>query len=179
MPRVDDDDALDVQAARRGDHDAFARLVTRHTPTVTRLMQRFTREPGMLEELVQDTFVEVHGSLARFRGDAPFVHYLRRIGTRVGYRFWTARRRAVGTVSDEALVELAVDGERGVRDDAEWVHAWLARLSPRDRLVLTLVYLEDCTMVEAAKLAGWSVAMTKVQAHRARKRLARLMENEG
>lgn len=174
-----DDDTADVDAARGGDHDAFARLVRRHTPAVTQLMRRFTRDPLLLEELVQDAFVEVHKSLPRFRGDAPFLHYLRRIGTRVGYRFWTRRNQAPPTTSDDVLAEVATDDRRpAAHDDAEWVHATLARLQPRDRLVLTLVYLEGCSMAEVAELTEWSVAMAKTQAHRARKRLAALLEED-
>lgn len=174
-----DDDTADVEAARRGDHDAFARLVDRHTPAVTRLMRRFTRDPRQLEELVQDTFVEVHGALPRFRGDAPFLHYLRRIGTRVGYRLWTRRSRGPELVGDATRLDVAVhDGGAAARDEAEWVAAMLARLRPRDRLVLTLVYLEGCSMAEVAELTDWSLAMVKTQTHRARRRLAKILETQ-
>ena len=56
------------------------------------------------------------------------------------------------------------------------MHALLARLPPRDRLVLTLIYLDGCSVAEAAELTGWSQTMTKVQAHRARKKLKKLLE---
>ena len=58
----------------------------------------------------------------------------------------------------------------------ELVHAVLAQLPPRDRLVLTLLYLDECSVAEAAQLSGWSKAMVKVQAHRARKKLKSLIE---
>jgi RNA polymerase sigma-70 factor (ECF subfamily) len=59
------------------------------------------------------------------------------------------------------------------------VHRVLAQLPPRDRLVLTLVYLQGCTIDEAATLAGWTRTMTKVQAHRARGKLKKLLESDG
>ena len=52
----------------------------------------------------------------------------------------------------------------------------LEKLAPRDRLVLTLLYLESRSVAEAADLAGWSESMVKVQAHRARKRFRNLLE---
>ena len=52
----------------------------------------------------------------------------------------------------------------------------LEMMSHRDRLVLTLLYWDDCTVAEAAELAGWTQTMVKVQAHRARKKLKRLLE---
>ena len=63
------------------------------------------------------------------------------------------------------------DGSVDAADAAGRVHALLAELPPRDRLVLTLIYLEGCSVSEAAEQAGWSQTMTKVQAHRARKKL--------
>ena len=42
--------------------------------------------------------------------------------------------------------------------------------------MLTLLYWDDCTVAEAAELAGWTQTMVKVQAHRARKKLKRLLE---
>ncbi len=61
-------------------------------------MTRFTRDERMLEELVHDVFVEAYFSLDGYRGDAPFEHWLQRIATRVGYRYWTRRGREPATV---------------------------------------------------------------------------------
>ena len=52
----------------------------------------------------------------------------------------------------------------------------LGELSPRDRLVLTLMYWEEMPVAEIARQTGWTQGMVKVQAHRARKRLRRLLE---
>ena len=47
----------------------------------------------------------------------------------------------------------------------------LARLSPDDRLVLSLVYLEGFSSAEAARLLNWSLINVKVRAYRARKKM--------
>ena len=54
---------------------------------------------------------------------------------------------------------------------ARLVRALLDRLPPRDRLVLVLVYIEGHSIDEAARLAGWSKTMVKVQAFRARRKM--------
>ena len=59
------------------------------------------------------------------------------------------------------------------------MHATLAQMAPRDRLVLTLFYLEDCPVAEIARLAGWTQTMVKVQLHRARNRLKKRLEERG
>ena len=57
---------------------------------------------------------------------------------------------------------------------AALVHHLLAQLRPRDRLVLTLRYLEGCDVAETARRTGWTKSMVKVQSGRARKRLEKL-----
>ena len=142
-------------------------------------MWRFTRDRRQWEELVQDVFVEAYLALRTFRGDAPLLHWLRTIATRVGYRYWRARARqqAEAPLPLQAWDGCAADDVAGssAADAAAVVHAMLGRLSPRDRLVLTLMYLEECSVAEIARLVGWSQTMVKVQAHRARGRLRKLL----
>ena len=92
-PFVTDADRRDIRSTLDGNEDAYACLVERYEAQVFAQMWRFTRDRLVLEELVQDVFVEAYLSLARFRGEAPFLHWLRRIATRVGYRFWKHERR--------------------------------------------------------------------------------------
>ncbi|MHC4559233.1 MAG: RNA polymerase sigma factor, partial [Planctomycetota bacterium] len=62
---------------------------------------------------------------------------------------------------------------------AELVHRLLAQLRPRDRLVLTLRYLEGCDVAETARRTGWTKSMVKVQSGRAKKRLEKLIAQAG
>lgn len=172
-------DTADIRGSLDGDPEAYARLIGRYQGQVAARMRWFNRQPAVAEELVQDVFVEAYLSLRSYRGQAPFGHWLQRIATRVGYRHWKvkARERRRGTARLDEHLD-ALRGPSGAEDAAaagELVHLLLARLSPRDRLVLTLLYLEGRSVAEAAQLAGWSVAMIKVQAFRARGKLKRLL----
>jgi RNA polymerase sigma-70 factor (ECF subfamily) len=176
-------DFADVQLACRGDGDAYARLVRRHQATIARQMWRFSRDPLRHEELVQDVFVSAYQSLNAFRGSAPFVHWLRKIAVRTGYAYWRAKEQEkVKEPLDPEWLACIPDesGERGAREAAEVVHLVLRRLPARDRLVLTLLYLEDCSVAEIARTLGWTQVMVKVQAWRARAKLKTLLaELEG
>jgi len=173
--------AADLIAIRRvvnGDGEAFRALMERHQSRVSGMMWRFSRDPEVHRELVQEVFIQAFESLPRYRAEAPFEHWLARIATRVGYRHWKKETRAPETVPidewrdlpDEAAEDLTPD-EAGKR-----LHALLAQLPPRDRLVLTLRYVEDKSVEETAKLTGWSETMVKVQAWRARRKLRALFE---
>ena len=177
---ADQADLNDVRAAVSGDGDAYARLVRRHQEAVGRVMWRFSRDRLQWEELVQDVFVEAYVSLPRYRARAPLIHWLRKIAVRVGYRYWRRRdrqrRETPLSLRDWDQVLGGQADPADAREAAEIVQAMLQRVAPRDRLVLTLIYLEGCSVAEAARLAGWTQTMVKVQAHRARKRLKRLLQ---
>jgi RNA polymerase sigma-70 factor (ECF subfamily) len=171
-------DALDVRRSLDGDEAAFRRIVERHQGRIASMMWRFSRERQVHEELVQDVFIEVWRSLDGYRGDAPFEHWLARIATRVGYRHWREQKRR-GRITRVPLHDhpgLAAPERLEPSEAAELLHRLLQELSPRDRLVLTLRYLEELSVKETAGRTGWSQSMVKVQSHRARKRLEKLFE---
>ncbi len=176
VARVDETMLADVQAAAGGDGDAYRRIIRHFQDTIARRMVRFTRDQRMIEELVHDVFVEAYFGLGGYRGDAPFEHWLQRIATRVGYRYWTRRSREAANSVDVHLYDPEAKSDLSARESADEVAVVLEQLAPRDRLVLTLLYLESRSVAEAADLAGWSETMVKVQAHRARKRFRKLLE---
>jgi RNA polymerase sigma-70 factor (ECF subfamily) len=169
-------DLQDIRAALGGDGEAYARLVRRHQQEISRYMWRFSRHAGACEELVQDVFVEAYLSLPTYRGKSPFVHWLKCIATRVGYRSWKARAgKAEPLPPDEPASPAA---EPGAMEAADLLHRVLGQLSPRDRLVLTLMYLEQLPVARIAELTGWTTALVKIQAFRARARLKKLLDRE-
>ena len=181
---VENIDWLDVAASVKGDQDAYERLVRRYEKQITGLLWRFTRDPVQCEELVQQVFVEAFFSLKTYRGDAPLLHWLRRIATRTGYRFWREKAREPQEIPlpDFEIMEQIEAAEEEERIDpaeaAALLHTLLARLSAPDRLVLTLLYFERCGTQEIAEQMGWSRAKVKTQALRARRKMKEIAERE-
>lgn len=181
---VENTDWLDVKASVKGDEDAYERLVRRYEKQITGLLWRFTRDPVQCEELVQQVFVEAYFSLKTYRGDAPLLHWLRRIATRVGYRFWREKAREPQEIPlpDFDILEQIEAAEEEERIDpaeaAAVLQALLARLAAPDRLVLTLLYFERCGTQEIAERMGWSRAKVKTQALRARRKMKEIAERE-
>ena len=173
-------DWTDIQSALDGDGQAFARLVNRYQDQIAAQMWRLSRQHSDCEQLVHEVFVEAYLSLKKYQGRAPFLHWLRKIATRVGYRYWKQqarqRQRAAVPLQDWHKSTASPTVGQTAEEAAALVHSLLAKLPPRDRLVLTLMYLEGCSIAEAAELSGWSQTMVKVQAHRARKKLKKLLD---
>ncbi len=175
-------DAADIRDSLAGDGEAYRRLVERYQQPIADYLWRFTRDRRQWEELVQDVFVESYLSLPTYAAKAPLLHWLKRIATRIGYRFWKNRQRRniEATWTEEADLLTSTDEAVGsAQDTAELVQHMLAELAPRDRLVMTLTYLEQRNVAEVAQLTGWSKSMVKVQLYRARKRLAKICEKRG
>jgi RNA polymerase sigma-70 factor, ECF subfamily len=176
-------DLLDVSCCLKGDNDAYARMAQRYQDLVAARMWRFTRDKPTHRELVHEVFVEAYLSLKKYRAEAPFEHWLSRIATNVGYRYWKARSRDRTRLSVpvEELNGLATMGPENI--DPSWaadtLQSLLEQLPPRDRLVLALRYIEDRSIEETAALTGWTQSMVKVQAWRARKKLRKLLQAAG
>lgn len=174
------EDVRDIAATRAGDGEAYRRLVRRYQDAIAQQMRRFTRHPQVCEDLVHDVFVEAYLGLKSYRGSAPWLHWLRKVAVRVGYRFWSRRegRGEVVELSDDDWQRLqgSVSPPGAATEAAELVFALLSRLPPGDRLILTLLYLDECSMAEAASRAGWTVTGAKLRAFRARNKLRDLIE---
>ena len=175
-------DQRDIAASLNGDGEAYARLVQHYQDQVFAQMWRFTRDTAVLEELVQEVFVEAYLSLKGFRGRAPFLHWLRRVATRVGYRHWKSqvRKRDREEALTETRLKLATaPADLSPFEAAEALYGMFAKLPSQDRLVLTLFYFEQCDANEISGRTGWNRTLVKVRLHRARKKLKALLNEAG
>jgi RNA polymerase sigma-70 factor (ECF subfamily) len=58
----------------------------------------------------------------------------------------------------------------------ELAHQLLATLNPADRLVLTMMDMEGRSVTDVQNATGWSIALVKVRAFRARRKLRKQFE---
>ena len=85
----------------------------------------------------------------------------------------TRRERLHIALEDVELSTAPV--ETRARDLLEW---GLAQLDAKERLVITLLELEEQSITEIAALTGWSESNVKVRAFRARQRLKEILSDE-
>lgn len=179
---LDDDGAVAkaIAGTLAGEPGAFEKIVERFQGTISLQMRRFSRDAGVVEELVHDVFVEAFVSLRSFRGRSPFLHWLRKVAVRTGYRYWKRlENEPEQSPMADNLVALAAPRELAPVEANEALSALLSRVAPRDRLVLLLLYVEGYSAPEVASLTGWSVSMVRVQGWRARNRLRAALKKEG
>ena len=171
-----------MDATLAGDDNAFAELTRRHKSRVFGVAARFARDAAELEDICQEVFVQAYFKLRQYRRDSPFEHWVLRITTYKCYDYLRKQRRNGATISVDAMLESGHEPSApeppDPHPDLERLHAALAQLSPKERLVITLLELEERSVLEIAGLTGWSEANVKVRAFRARAALRKLMENK-
>jgi RNA polymerase sigma-70 factor (ECF subfamily) len=169
-----------IADARAGQDGAFVQLVSKYKRKVFGLAARFARDGDELDDICQEIFIKIYENLGKFRGDAPFEHWLARITIRSCYDALRSRRkeqRHVPLHNVHNEIEDVAAGSRQAAIQARNLLEWgFARLRPEERLVITLLELEEKSVREIAELTGWSAANVKVRAFRARQKLKRLLE---
>jgi RNA polymerase sigma-70 factor (ECF subfamily) len=173
------DEAL-VAAALEGNDDAFTELVRRHKRRVFAAAARFARDDHQLDDICQEVFVRVFRNLGKFRGDAPFEHWLARITVSACYDFLRKERRLREQVALDAIEfemrDLSIEAAIAAGRARELLVFAMRRLTPDDQLIITLCEIEEHPVREVAEMTGWSESNVKVRAFRARQNLRKILE---
>ena len=170
-----------VRATLSGDDSSFAELVRRHKGRVFGTCSRFARDAQQLDDLCQEVFLRAWRKMSGFRGDAPFEHWLARLTVTACYDFLRRERRHRDTVPLDALVvemrDARADRALEVSRAKELLTWAMAQLKADERLILTLLEIEERPVREIASLTSWSESNVKVRAFRARARLREILES--
>jgi len=185
------DKGHDSEIIRRvidGEVDAFGHLVMKYGDYVMGIVKNHLPY-SEVEETAQEVFLKAYQSLPSLKDGARFRPWLASIAVRTCYDYWRAQYRsrevplsALTEKHREWLETVMTDNSadafrsQGLRTEARELLDWaLEKLSPEERIVLELVYLEERSVKEAAQLLGWSSANVKVRSYRARKKLHRVL----
>jgi RNA polymerase sigma-70 factor (ECF subfamily) len=185
LPDYVPDDASVIRTILNGNNNSFEILMDRYQDLVSRIVRNHVPHNDA-PEVAHDVFVQAYQSLGSFKGTGAFKHWLSKIAVRCCHDFWrnhyNRKEKLVSPFPDDCrnwLDHLLVDQSPGsyvdrveARDLLQWA---LGHLSATERTVLTLTHLDEYPVAEAAELLGWSVIRTKVQSHRARKKLRKIL----
>jgi RNA polymerase sigma factor (sigma-70 family) len=154
----------------------FDRIVARHHPQVARLAHRLLgwRDRDAVDDVVQEVFLVALTRLKDFRGESSLATWL--MGITVNQCRAHRRRSALRLTWLRQMWSRAETNHQPVWADedtetSQQVRGAIAALPPRDRDVIVLFYLEDCSVARIAKLLGAKPNAIEVRLHRARQRL--------
>ena len=184
---MDDPDAgALVAAALRHDDEAARELVRRLYPVVAKMVRSHRPRRTSEEDLCQMIFIRVFQKLDQFSGKVPIEHWVSRIAINTCLNQIEAEkarpelRHADLSEEEQAVVEnlatsaneLAPDKRLAARQLVEHL---LDLLKPAERLVIDLLYLQGRSIQEIGEATGWSAALVKVRAFRARQKMKKQM----
>jgi RNA polymerase sigma-70 factor, ECF subfamily len=197
-PRATHDDSLLVAQLRAGDEASFSRVVGELGPGLARLVRGVLRDPALVEEVVQETWLAVVNGLDDFEERASFRTWVSRIALN---RARTVATRAARTVPLSSLArdEEPVDLDR-FSDNGRWAQpprpwgdedpetllarkevmvrldAALDQLPERQREVVVLRDVLGWTSEEVCNVLELEETNQRVLLHRGRARLRSLLE---
>ena len=162
-------DADLLRAVAAGDRRALASLYAEHAPWLVLRLSRRCSDPGLIDEVVQDTFVAVWRGASRWTGRGEVAAWIWGIGI---------RRLVDGLRRRPAATVLLLDQHAGVTVSAEEqvllgvehgdLAGALGRLSPELRAVVQATVLDGLTSREAGRLLGIPTGTVKTRMMRAR-----------
>ena len=176
-----------LQRVRENDPEASQELITELFPLVMKIVRGHLPRRMDPEDLAQIVFIKIFQKIEQYHGDAPFPHWVSRIAVNTclnELRSEKARPELrwadLGEEQAEALERVLdrssaapIDQDVATRDLADRL---LETLPARDRLILTLLDLEERSVADVAEMTGSPEAVVKVRAFRARRKLRKEME---
>jgi len=178
------DMAVCLERVRQGDDEAARALVRELYPLIMKIVRSHLPRRTDEEDLAQMVFSKVFAHFDQYSGAVPFEHWVSRVAVNTCLNALRAEKcrpelRWADLSEDEAdimekVAAISKDPAPADRMIArELANTMLETLSPRDRLILTMLDLEERSVAEVRERTGWSVSVIKVRAFRARAKLRR------
>ena len=205
-PIAKDDEQRLVAALCRGDADAFATLVDRHSPAMIRVALAYVPSRAAAEEAVQETWIAVIRGIDGFERRSSLKTWVFRILTNVAMRSGARERRSMpfsALAEAEDTGEPSVDPDRFLSADhelfpghwaimpARWplpeegllagetravIAAAIAELPVAQRTVIALRDVEGWSSEEVCEALEISPGNQRILLHRARSRVRDAIE---
>jgi RNA polymerase sigma-70 factor (ECF subfamily) len=169
-------------AYARGDQAAFRELFSRYAPMLLRLMTRTVSRGADAQDLVQQTFLQLHRARGDFRADMRVRPWIMTIAMNLARDLLRRRgRRPEVEVEEDALPAPSAIASQQVesKDVGRRVREALAALPREQREVIELHWFEQLSFQEIAAIVGATSGAARVRAHRGYTTLRARLEGEG
>ncbi len=183
-----DADALLIEQFKRGDMRAFELLVVKYQRRIERLIARMVRDPDLVQDIAQETFIRAYRALPQFRGESAFYTWLYRIAVNSAKKALLELKRDPVIVQsalqnehddDETLLpqEVLTDAETpesilASREVAATVNSAVEALSEDLRQAITLREIEGLSYEEISEAMNCPIGTVRSRIYRAREAIA-------
>jgi RNA polymerase sigma-70 factor, ECF subfamily len=171
-----------------GDDAAFAEMYDAIAPRLFGFLSKATRGSAVTEDLMQQTFLQIHRARGSFIPGAPVMPWALAIAKRL--MIDSARRQRVELglfmhapaddgMTSEATATPAADDVLDAHRLQQRVQQRLDALPETQRAAYRLVKQEALSLKRAAEVLGTSVTAVKLRTHRAYQALRAVFREEG
>jgi RNA polymerase sigma-70 factor, ECF subfamily len=165
-----------AQRAANGDRAAQRELFLEQRTNVHRALYRILGSNRELEDLLQDTFIEIFRALSSFRGDSTLGRWCQTIAVRIAYLTISRRRPpsvALALVEESVASDVDVRRHAQVREATRRLYAALDRIEAKQRIAFALGVIDGKSLIEVAEITETTVFAVKTRVWRARRELMR------
>jgi len=174
-----------VGRAQRGDKHAFELLVSKYQRRLGRLLSRFIRDAGEVEDVTQEAFIKAYRALPSFRGDSAFYTWLYRIGINTAKNYLASMGRRAPTVTQYDAEEAeGFDSGEQLRDPdtpenllmskqvAQAVNQSMDKLPEELKTAINLREIEGMSYEDIARIMDCPIGTVRSRIFRAREAIA-------
>ncbi|MDI3516340.1 MAG: hypothetical protein PWP09_406 [Thermotogota bacterium] len=176
-----------IQGLKKRDKEAFERFFYEYAPRIGSIAKSYLGTDDV-DDIVQEVFIHILKGIKRFRGESKLSTWLYRITINVCNDFLKKRKRHIEELVDfgdeeeppyfepasdtdvvkEVLEELSMDAMNRIME----------KLSPSDRLLITMRDVDGLSYEEMANILGVPIGTVKSRLHYARGKLRKLLQGK-
>lgn len=169
-----------VRRCQAGNGDAFEQLFETYREDVFRFAYLVVRDPGLAQDVTQETFIKVFRSIANFAFRSSFKSWLYRVA--VNEAISLLRRRRIKEEFEPSPDAAGGAGpsrawqpeEAVLESEVRWaLRSAIGQLDPLHRSVVVLKYYHEFSDAEIANILSCPPGTVKSRLHRARELLRR------
>ncbi len=176
------DDTYYINQVLRGNVNAFSFLVNKHKRMAYTLALKLVQIPEDAEEIAQDAFVKAYQSLKDFKGESKFTTWLYKIIYHTSISRLRKKQKDIISIDDDQngnfdvretdhfLTQLTIEEQNTL------VRTAIDRLLDEERALITLYYMNECSIKEITSITGDGESNVKIKLFRARKKLWEMLK---
>jgi RNA polymerase sigma factor (sigma-70 family) len=182
LSNTETDDEVLIREFVKGDAGSFNLLVRKYQKKVYWLIRKMVLDHDDADDITQEVFIKLHGSLKNFKGDSKFFTYVYRIA--VNYSLNHLKRRS--KINNRKVDFSQVDNISGHSIDYDYdkdkkkklLENAIGILPPQQRAVFNLRFYENLSYEEISKIMNKSTGGMKSNYFHAIKGITKFLKSK-
>lgn len=165
-----------IEKSKNGDNQAFSELIISIETELYKIARTRLRKEEDIEEAIQETIIRTYSSIKKLRNNQFFKTWIIKILINECNNIYRKIKRNNFEEYDENAIRIEATNELKTKIDNLDFFILIDSLNYKERIVLTLFYLEDFSTKEIAKILKEPEVTIRTRLLRARNKLKKVIE---